>query len=80
MTKQEFIWVLVRSVGVCLIALAITNALTLAGFLLDVAGVSNASSNTIGVLIGIAIRVIILWAVGDYLIRDGSFLFKLLNR
>jgi uncharacterized protein YqfA (UPF0365 family) len=80
MTKQEFIWVLVRGVGVCLIALAITNALFLVGLLLDVAGASNATPNAIYTVIGMFLRVIILWAVGSYLIRDGRFLFKLLNR
>jgi hypothetical protein len=80
MTKQEFIWVLVRGVGVCLIALAIINALSLVGILLDVANASNASSNAIYTIIGMFLRVTILWAIGNYLIRDGSFLFKLLNR
>lgn len=74
MTKHEFIRVLVRAAGISLIGLAAWYTINCLGNLLAVP-FSGAET----VYIHLFVMIAVLLAVGSYLIKDGSILFKLLD-
>jgi hypothetical protein len=74
MTKHEFIRVLVRAAGVSLLGLAAWYTINLFGNLLIVP-----LSGAMPVYIHMLVIIVILAAAGNYLIKDGGILFKLLD-
>ena len=80
MTKQEFIQVIVRVIGVCLLALGAWYTLNLLGNMLAFSSMPSLAKTAEPVFIDLIIRIIVLLVVGSYLIKDGSILFNLLNR
>ena len=75
MTKHEFIRVLVRGSGVGLIGLGAWYTINFLGNLL-VVPLSGAAP----VFTTMAVMIVVLVAIGTYLIQDGDILFKLLDR
>jgi hypothetical protein len=74
MTKHEFIRVLVRAAGVSLLGLAAWYTINLCGNLLAVP-----LSGAMPVYIHMLVMIVILATAGNYLIKDGDILFKLLD-
>jgi hypothetical protein len=74
MTKHEFIRVLVRAAGVCLLGLAAWHTINFFGNLLAVP-----FSGAEPVYIHMFVMIVILGATGSYLIKDGGILFRLLD-
>lgn len=83
MTKREFIQVVVRVFGVCLLAAGAWYSLNLLGNIIMLSGnpaLSAKSVNVSPVFADLFIRISVLVVAGVYLIKDGSLLFDLLDR
>jgi hypothetical protein len=77
MMKREVVWLLVRIAGVYLLVLAFRETLDLIGMFVA-ADTPNFIVNRFGLYIGKFLRVAFLIILGQYLLRDGRFLFRLL--
>jgi hypothetical protein len=79
-TKQEFIQVMVRVIGVCLLALGAWYSMNLLGNMIALSNMPRLTTNAGPVFIDLIIRIVVLLLGGSYLIRDGKKLFDVLNR
>lgn len=80
MKKSEVVWLVVKLIGLYCVYSAVTGTLTfLSSFLLALQNPELFSKSVIIFLQSIAM-IAIYGIVGNYLLRDGKFLFDVLNR
>ncbi len=80
MKKSEFIWLILRLIGIICIYLAITNLVALFANIFTFMEVPELISKSFGILFQQITLIVIQGLLGIYLIRDGSHFFGLLNK
>lgn len=82
MTKQEVIWLLIRIAGLYSLAKGLLSAFEILGsiIILLTSDTPQVFRSLIGTYIGTTIGSLVLSALGLYLINDGKYIFRVLDR
>ncbi|PYT00622.1 MAG: hypothetical protein DMF63_06190 [Acidobacteria bacterium] len=81
MTKESLIWLVIRVVGFVSAFFAIASAITFISGLITVAQATGTVANaTFGSFFGQFLFVVFYGVAASYLLRDGRFVFDVLNQ
>jgi len=80
MTKSEFIWIIVRLIGVVFISIALWSFFSFISNLSLLSSMPTVPKGVGSIVMDAIIRITVFVVAGGYLIVDGSLLFGILDR